>query len=273
MKKFAILGKRFICVLLVISMLLLTACTGNVKSDNGDKLFEANNYHEYLENELGVEVVQDNEMLSYVYTLDNCEMSYNNDNGELQYTDEEGTFNIEITDISEDGIISWEIKKQDEVLVGQVNTLDAPSPQEALVIAGTSYLVYTFLYSVFQAAVVVTIAGTTCYLAAEIADEIERHSKKYNYFPAYNAFGNGYIATGVGLTQSKAVSRIKNGKHVWAKTESHAITACSKASPIGAVEWGWHGKLSDGYYPHYHAVKYYKSNGRYVHTGAHCWYL
>ena len=275
MKKFATFGKRFICFFLVISMIFLTACTGTVKSDNNEKLSEANNYHEYLEEELGVEVVQNDETVSYVYTQDNCEMSYNNDNGELCYTDEDGTFTLEITDVSEDGIISWQIKKQDEVLVGQVNTSDAPSPQMAIAIAGTSYLVYTFIYSIFQAAVVVTIAGATCYLASEVAEAIKKNSKKYNYFPAYNVSGNVYVATNIGLSKSTAVSRIKSGKHVWAKNANYAYSACIAASPIGAAEWGWHGnqKTSSGYYPHYHAVKYYKSNGSYVHTGAHCWYM
>lgn len=275
MKKFATFGKHFVCVVLVICMLFSAACSGTTGTNDTAQLSEANSYQEFLKEELGVEVVQNNDTVSYLYTQDNCEMTYNATNGEIYYTDQDGTFPLEITDVTEDGVITWRLQKQDEVLEGQVNTSDAPAPQMAIAIAGTSYLVYTFVYCMFQAAVVVTIAGATCYLASTVADAIKNNSKNYNYFPAYNMFGNVYVATGIGLSKSKAVSRIKSGNNVWAKTANYAWSACVQASPIGAAEWGWHGdrKTSSGYYPHYHAVKKYKSNGQYVHTGAHCWYL
>ncbi len=275
MMKFAVYGKRFLCVFLVACMLFLTACTSSKPSNKEEKLAQDNNYQEFLTEELGVKVVKDDKTVSYLYTQDNCEMMYNSETGDFYYTDEDGTFPLEITDVNADGVATWRIQKDGEVIEGEVNTSEAPTPQMAIAIAGTGYLVYTFVYCMFKAALVVTIAGTTCYLAAEAADAIKRNSSKYNYFPAYNMFGNVYIATMVGLSKTKAVARIKSGNHVWAKNESYAVSACRSASPIGAVEWGWHGnrKTSSGYYPHYHAVKYYKSNGQYVHTGAHCWYL
>lgn len=275
MEKIAIFGKRFLCVLLVVCMLFLTACSGMERPSDDKQFAQSHNYQEYLEEELGVEIVEEANMVSYLYTHDNCKMTYNSETGDFYYTDEDGTFPLEITDVNADGIATWRIYKDGEVIEGEVNTSEAPTPQMAIAIAGTSYLVYTFVYCMFKAALVVTIAGTTCYLASAAADAIKKNSSKYNYFPAYNMFGNVYVSTMVGLSKTKAVSRIRNGNHVWAKNESYAYSACVQASPIGAAAWGWHGnrKTSSGYYPHYHAVKYYKSNGQYVHTGAHCWYL
>lgn len=276
MKKFTTYWKRCICVLLVVCMLVpLVACSGTLRINTNQQAAQVNNYQAYLQEELGVEIVEADATVSYLYTQDNCEMTYNRETGEFYYTDDDGIFPLEITDVNADGIATWRIQKGDEVMMGELNTSEAPTPQAAIAIAGTSYLVYTFVASVFKAAVVVTIAGTTCCLAAAAADAIKKNSSKYNYFPAYNVFGNVYVATTVGLSKSKAVSRIKSGSNVWAKNESYAYSACVTASPIRAAEWGWHGnrKTSSGYYPHYHAVKYYKSNGQYVHTGAHCWYL
>lgn len=275
MKKFTSFSKKSICVLLSLCILfLMTACTADVKAGN-QQLSQVDDYQKYLKEEMGVKVVEEGETVSYIYLQDNCEMTYDTKNGNFYYTDNDGTYPLEITDVTEDGVISWRIVKEDEILEGQVNTAEAPSSQTSIAIAGTSYLVYTFVYCVFKAAIVVTVAGTTCYLASAAADAIKKNSKKYNYFPAYNVFGNVYVATKVGLTKAKAVSRIKNGKNVWAKNSDYAWSACVSASPIGAAEWGWHGNrdTNSGYYPHYHAVEYYKSNGKYVHTGAHCWYM
>lgn len=275
MKKFAAFSKKFICLFMSLCILFLTtACTVSEKRDDA-QLAQMDECQNYIEEELGVEIVEDGNMVSYVYSQDDCKMTYDTENGNFYYTDEDGTYPLEITDISEDGVISWTIEKEDETLEGQVNTSEAPSAQVAIAIAGTSYLVYTFVYCMFKAAVVVTVAGTTCYLASAAADAIKRNSKKYNYFPAYKVGNNVYVATKIGLTKAKAVARIKSGKNVWAKNADYAWSACVAASPIGVAEWGWHGNrdTSSGYYPHYHAIKYYKSNGQYVHTGAHCWYL
>ncbi len=98
--------------------------------------------------------------------------------------------------------------------------------------------------------------------------------RSFNYYRVLKVYLLlALFATGIGLTDKKAVSRIKNGKNVWAKDKDYALAACIAASPIKAAEWGQHGKLKDGYYPHYHAVTKYIGKNRYKHTGAHCWYL
>lgn len=169
----------------------------------------------------------------------------------------------------------WTLQKEAEVLEGEINTSEAPSPQFALAIVGTTYVISAALYCMLKCAIVVAIAGVACYVAEVVGTKIKNNSRSANYFPAYNAFGNVYVATGIGISQKTAIMRIKNVQHVWAKNAQYAYNACVMAIPIGAAEWGWHGnrKTSSGYYPHYYAVKSYKKNGQYQHTGAHCWYI
>lgn len=108
--------------------------------------------------------------------------------------------------------------------------------------------------------------GTLAYQA------IRKKSNSASYYPAYNIFGTVYVSTSRGLSSSTAIRYIAQGKSVWAKSKSLAKTACKKASPIGCAEWGQHGNTSNGYYPHYHAIKRYVGKNNYIHTGAHCWY-
>ena len=275
MKKFASYSKKIISILLSMCMLfLMTACVAGGSHDD-NQLAQAADYKKYMEDEMGVKIVEDADKVSYIYSKDDCTMEYDTVNGTFCYTDVNGTYPLEITDINDDGVVFWRIAKDSVPLEGEANISEAPSAQTSIAIGGTGYLVYTFIYCVFKAAVIVTVAGTTCYLAAAAADAIKKNSKKYNYYPAYNVANNVYVATKKGLTKSKAVSRIRNGSNVWATSATYAYEACVSASPIKAAEWGWHGnrKTSSGYYPHYHAVKRYKSNGSYVHTGAHCWYI
>lgn len=275
MKKLATFSKKFLCLFLSLCIVFLTtACTVNVNGKN-QQISQAEDYLTYMKEVMNVDIVEQDGKVLYNYLQDGCQMTYDTLTGDLFYTDKDGTYPIQITDISGDGIISWKIVKTKGLLTGQVNIDDAADPQTAIAIAGSSYLIYTFVYCIFKAAVVVTVAGTTCYLASAAADAIKKNSKTYNYFPAYKVGNNVYVATKIGLSKAKAVERIKSGSNVWAKNATYAKAACIAASPIGSAVWGWHGNrnTNSGYYPHYHAVKYYKSNGSYVHTGAHCWYL
>lgn len=279
MKTFKSMLIKALSLALVVCILFLTSCqaiiaTKEVEQDNS--LDEQTNP---FEGNLDVEYTQpDEDTAMYTYTGEGqmLGVSHNNKTGEFFYTDEDGTFPLNVTGINEDGIIHWQVDKGDSLLEGEVNTMDAATPQAfSFAIAGGIYVVSSFLACLFKAALVVTIAYTTCYLASAVGQAIRDRSSRYNYFPAYQAFNNVYVASGIGISQATAVQRIKYGQNVWAKNATYAKKACVLASPIGKAVWNWHGnrKTNSGYYQHYHAIKYYKNNGSYVHTGAHCWYM
>lgn len=218
-----------------------------------------------------------------VETKSEKEVAFTDDEGnEILYDSEEGTLHylyngayhlIEIVDVSEEGIIEWKISSDELKLSGYANSNGAPETQAAIVVGGTAILVGKLLTYVGGYITKIAIAGTTCYLASVAAQAIKKASREASYYPAYQMFGNVYVATPIGLSKSKAVSYIKRGKSVWAKSRSLARSACKSASPIGAAEYGWHGSMKDGYYPHYHAVKKYIGKTKYTHTGAHCWFM
>ncbi len=198
---------------------------------------------------------------------------HNNKSGMLYYFYEGEYLPIDIVNVSEDGVIEWKIDGTD--LAGFIDSNGTATMQMSIAIpvgVGTGGAITVFLGFVLKVVAVVVIAGLICYVADYAAKAIRKASRHANYFPAFLVFKNVYVATGVGLSEGKAVTRIRLGLSVWAVSKSRAKTACIKASPIRRAEYGWHGSIKKGYYPHYHAVKRYNRNGTYVHTGAHCWF-
>ena len=87
-------------------------------------------------------------------------------------------------------------------------------------------------------------------------------SKKHTYYEAY--FSSGIVSVGAGITQAKAVERLKSGKNVFTMYSYNAKKVCALA---GSAEPMWHAKERNepNYYNHYHVSKHINS--------AHCWYL
>lgn len=269
---------RIISFILVICMLFLSSCVAEKQNvvKTPDFLEQEDESSKALREEIGMEVLQ-NEDSTISYVVDGeygkFELKYDEDTGKIFYIDDDGEYLLEITDVSDDGIASWKVEKENETLEGEVNTSDAATPQMVLTIAGTTVVISTALYYAIIYAGSVYIAGATCYLASKVGTLLKKNSN-YNYFPAYLVRGNVYVSTKVGLSFTSAVIRIKWGQSVWTTSEYLAKSVCRYASPIGCIEYGWHGNrnVNYGYYPHYHAVKYYTANGEYVHSGAHCWF-
>lgn len=269
---------RVISFMLVICMLFLSSCVSEEQNvvKTPDFLEQEDEASKTLREEIGMEVLQ-NEDSTISYAVNGeygkFELKYDEDTGKIFYIDDDGEYLLEITDVSTDGIASWKVEKENETLEGEVNTSDAATPQMVLTIAGTTVVISTALYYAIIAAGSVYIAGTTCYVASKVGELLKKNSN-YNYFPAYIMYGNVYVCTKIGLSFTSAVIRIKWGQNVWATSEYLARSVCRYASPIGCAEYGWEGNrnVNSGYYPHYHAVKYYTSSGKYVHTGAHCWF-
>ena len=265
--------KQLICFLLIGCMLFATSCAAKTNDSNDESTYETHASYELLE-EVGLQVLEnDNDTLSYISQKENCEINCNKTTGEMTYTDEDGVFSLELLDVDDDGVIYWQIQKEDEIITGEINTSESPEAQSVLVIGGTVVTVSAILTAFIKAYAVVTIAGLTFYAVDKALDTIKRNASYYNYFPAFRMFSRVFVAATAGLSQRTAVKWIKNGWSVWASNWSYAQDACIMASPIGVAEWGLHGSSSKGYYEHYHAVKYFEKNGRYVHTGAHCWYI
>ena len=87
-------------------------------------------------------------------------------------------------------------------------------------------------------------------------------NKKHTFYEAY--FSSGIVTVGAGITQAKAVARLKSGQHVFTMFGYNAKMICSLA---GSAVPMWHAKeqKSPNYYDHYHVSKHINS--------AHCWYL
>lgn len=268
---------RVISFILVICMLFLSSCVSEKQNvvKTPDFLEQEDESSKALREEIGMEVLQ-NEDSTISYVVDGeygkFELKYDEDTGKIFYIDDDGEYLLEITDVSDDGIASWKVEKENETLEGEVNTSDAATPQFAIAIAGSTVAISGALYYSLIWAGKVYVAGVACYAASKLATTLKQKANNADYFPAYLIRNNVYIAAGIGLSYDSAVRRIRWGKSVWATSSHRAKVACKSASPIGCVEWGWHGSVNNGYYPHYHAVKKYKSNGTYTHTGAHCWY-
>ena len=93
-----------------------------------------------------------------------------------------------------------------------------------------------------------------------------KNNNNFTYFTAQSNWVNGYrtVTVGTGITQAKAVSRLKTGKNVFTMYGYNARKVCAlagKATPM------WHSKEKSipNYYNHYHINKHSNS--------AHCWYL
>ena len=87
-------------------------------------------------------------------------------------------------------------------------------------------------------------------------------NKKHTFYEAY--FSSGIVTVGAGITQAKAVARLKSGQHVFTMFGYNAKMICSLA---GSAVPMWHAKEQNApnYYNHYHVSKHVNS--------AHCWYL
>ena len=87
-------------------------------------------------------------------------------------------------------------------------------------------------------------------------------NKKHTFYEAY--FSSGIVTVGAGITQAKAVARLKSGQHVFTMFGYNAKMICSLA---GSAVPMWHAKEQNApnYYNHYHVSKHINS--------AHCWYL
>ncbi len=268
---------RAISILLVSCLLLMSVIiVTKLNFDNTSDLTEQENEaSKALRKEIGMEVLQ-NEDSTISYAVDGkygkFELKYDEDTGEIFYIDDDGEYLLEITDVSADGIASWKVEKENETLEGEVNTAEAVTPQFAIAIAGSTVVISSALYYSLIWAGKVCISGVVCYAASKLATTLKRKANNAEYFPAYLIGNDVYIAAGIGLSYDSAVIRIRWGKSVWATSKHRAKVVCKSASPIGYAEWGWHGSVDDGYFPHYHAVKRYYSDGTYSHTGAHCWY-
>lgn len=226
-----------------------------------------------LNEEQNVKVVENSPTEIKFIDSEGNEVLYNSEEGTLHYLYNDNYHLIEIVDVSDDGVLEWKISSEELNISGKVNTSGAPEAQTAVVVGGTTVIVGKLIAVVGGYLVKVVIAGAVCYVAAVASEAIKKASRSSSYYPAYMMFGNVYVNTVKGLSTSSAISYIKRGKSVWAKSRSLAKSACKSASPIRAAEYGWHGSIKDGFYPHFHAVKKYNKNGTYTHTGAHCWYM
>ncbi len=268
---------RAISLMLVICMLFLSSCVSEKQNavETPDFLEQEDETSKALREEIGMEVLQ-NEDSTISYVVDGeygkFELKYDDDTGEIFYIDDDGEYLLEITDVNTDGIASWKVEKENETLEGEVNTAEAVTPQFAITIAGSTVVISSALYYSLIWAGKACISGVVCYAASKLATTLKRKANNAEYFPAYLIGNDVYIAAGIGLSYDSAVRRIRWGKSVWATSKHRAKAVCKSASPIGYAEWGWHGSVDDGYFPHYHAVKRYYSDGTYSHTGAHCWY-
>jgi RHS repeat-associated protein len=85
---------------------------------------------------------------------------------------------------------------------------------------------------------------------------------KHTFYEAY--FSSGIVTVGAGITQAKAVARLKSGQHVFTMFGYNAKMICSLAGSAAPM---WHAKEQNApnYYNHYHVSKHINS--------AHCWYL
>lgn len=269
---------RVISILLVITMLLLSSCASEEQNAANvpDFLEQEDEASKALREEIGMEVLKNEDnTVSYIVNgkYGKFELKYEEETGKIFYIDSDGEYLLKITGVSADGIVSWRIEKENEILEGEINTSDTPTPQMPFVIAGTTVVISNAVYYAIIAAGTVVIAGSICYVASKVGESLKKNSN-YNYFPAYLIHNNVYVSTKIGLPFISAVIRIKWGQNVWATSGYLAKSVCRYASPIGCAEYGWEGNrnVNYGYYPHYHAVKYYTSSGKYVHTGAHCWF-
>lgn len=270
---------KVISLILVSCMLFLVSCSSlqTVTTNKPEFLKQEDAEAKALREEIGIEVEQ-NPDNTISYSVDNeyakCELKYNEETGEFFYADNDGQFPLQITNVTDDGIMHWKVEKENETLEGEVDTSGAATPQFALAIAGTSVVVSAAVYYAVMWAGKIVIAGATCYVASKVADIIKSKAARSDFFPAYLIRNNVYVAANIGLSFTQATIRIRLGQSVWAKSEYLAYSVCINASPIMRAEYGWHGnqRRENGYYPHYHAVRFYISKREYVHTGAHCWF-
>ncbi len=249
-----------LCLLLTVAMALQPAFAEEI------------NYTTQVDEESEIQVIEVSKTETIYRDNEGNEIKYNSDDGNFYYIYNGTELLINILDISEDGVIEWEIDSEELQLSGAINSMGAPEPQMAIAIGATSFAISGILSLAMAYASKVIICGMVCYATHLAAKLIKKNAKSASYYPAYLTRKNVYIATGIGLSRSAAVKRIKRGQNVWAKSAALAKSACIAASPIGVAEYGRHGTPEQGQYPHYHAIKYYTKSGRYVHTGAHCWF-
>lgn len=108
----------------------------------------------------------------------------------------------------------------------------------------------------------VTIARSKAQSKADAKVRKKVANKKHTYYEAN--FSSGIVSVGKGITQAKAVLRLKSGKHVFTMYSYNAKKVCALA---GSSKPMWHAKERNepNYYNHYHVSKHINS--------AHCWYL
>ncbi len=123
------------------------------------------------------------------------------------------------------------------------------------------------VFGIVAAAVAIVLAAVSVAKskAQSKADENVRKkvsNKKHVFYEAY--FSSGTVTVGAGITQAKAVARLKSGQHVFTMFGFNAKMICSLA---GSAVPMWHAKEQNApnYYNHYHVSKHINS--------AHCWYL
>ena len=114
-------------------------------------------------------------------------------------------------------------------------------------------------------AIVLVAVSVAISKAQSKADENVRKkvsNKTHTFYEAY--FSSGIVTVGAGITQAKAVARLKSGQNVFTMFGYNAKMICSLA---GSAVPMWHGKERNApnYYNHYHVSKHINS--------AHCWYL
>lgn len=252
--------KLMLCLLLIVTMASQSV------------LAEEIGYNIQFDEESGIQVIEVSETETLYRDSEGNEIKYNSEEGQFYYIYEGTEQLINITDVSEDGIVEWEVDSEELQLSGSINSMGAPEPQMAIAIGGTSFAISGILSLAMAFATKVVICGMVCYAAHVAAKAIKQKANSASYYPAYIVRHNVYVATGIGLSRATAIKRIKRGQNVWAKSAALAKSVCVAASPIRIAEYGKHGTPAQGQYPHYHAVKYYMKNGRYVHTGAHCWF-
>lgn len=253
--------KLVLCLLLSIAMVVQPALAEEI-----DIMAEAFNDSE-------IRVIEVSDIETVYMDKDGNEIKYNSEEGNFYYIYENTEQLINISDISEDGIVEWNVDSEELQLSGTINSMGTPEPQMAIAVGGgVSFAISGILSLAMAYATKVVIGGAICYAAHVAAKAIKNKSNSASYYPAYIMRNNVYVATAIGLSRATAIKRIKRGQNVWAKSAALARSVCMAASPIGVAEYGRHGTVEQGQYPHYHAVKYYLKSGRYVHTGGHCWF-